>query len=67
MPVSKANKQAKHGASKGKAAASKKTARPSKPEGKKEGTRVSTMVDVRGVGSKKGGGGGSRDKLRDGN
>jgi hypothetical protein len=61
MPVGKGNKQA----SKGIAPASKKTARPSKRDEKQAGTRVSTIVNTRSAGQKKGGGV-SRDKLRDG-
>jgi len=65
MTVGKGSKQAKGGASKGTVAASKKGAQPSKTEGKKAGTRFGTIVNVRST-AKKGGGGGSRNKLRDG-
>lgn len=67
MPAGKSNKQAKPEASKGKSSASKKTARPSETEEKKEGTRVSTFIYVRSAGKKKGGTArGSRNRLRDG-
>jgi hypothetical protein len=82
MAVSKGSKKAKSGASKGKPAASKKSARP-QDEGKKAGTRVSTLGDYRSAGGAKGGAkgggkgggkgagkgggkGGSGSKLRDG-
>jgi hypothetical protein len=67
MPVGKGKKQAKPGASKGKSAASKKTARSSKTEEKKAGTRIGTLIYVRSAGKKKGGAAkSSRNKLRDG-
>lgn len=60
MPASKGSKQTKSGAGKGKGSAAKGSER------KKAGTRVSTEANVRGEGAKKGGGGSSRNKLRDG-
>lgn len=59
MADGKSSKKAKGAASKGAAPASKKT------QGKKEGTRYGTITNVRSD-AKKGGGAGSRNKLRDG-
>ncbi len=74
MAATKGRKQAKSATSEGGTSASKKTARPPQGEGKKAGTRVSTLGDYRSTGkaSGKGGGkagskgGGSGNKLRDG-
>ncbi|HEY9405059.1 MAG TPA: hypothetical protein VIQ24_20575 [Pyrinomonadaceae bacterium] len=64
MPTSKSSKATKSGASKGKASATKGS------KEKKAGTRVGTLVYVRGEGAKKGakksGGSDSRKKIRDG-
>ncbi len=59
MAAGKSSKQGKGEASKKAAPASKKT------EGKKAGTRYGTITNVRSD-AKKGGGAGSRNKLRDG-
>lgn len=65
MPA-KDDKQVKTEKATGKTAGAKGTA-PPKVQAKKEGTRVSTMVDTRGTGGKKADDGkGSRDKPRDG-
>lgn len=66
MAATKGRKQAKSATSTGGTSASKKTTRPSQSEGKKEGTRLSTLGDLRSTGGKKSQKSGPRNKLRDG-
>ncbi len=66
MTVSNDEKQGTLGGTTEKVRKPNETSSP-KSEAKKEGTRVSTLVDVRGSGNKKGKDqAGSRDRLRDG-
>ena len=64
MPTGRDDKQASTEKGADKAAGSKAKG-SSKSRAKKEGTRISTMVDMRSA-DKKAGGAGSRDKPRDG-
>ena len=66
MAASKGSKKGKPGASRGNATKSRKSAQPSQDKGKKEGTRMSILGDLRGASTKKGAGSGSGKKLRDG-